>query len=216
MSLAIGERSRCSRDMLDEDEVVEEEEGEDWKDSKKLHLGPQVPLKQQLEKDKGDESLRRWKERLLGSVDLDSVGEHLEAEVKILSLSILSPGRPDIVLKLPAATKSKGPWFTLKEGSPYRLKFSFFVRNNIVSGLRYTNTVWKAGIKVDSKKEMLGTFSPQLEPYICEMHEETTPSGIFVRGSYSARSRLIDDDGNRYLEINYAFDIRKDWVLPAS
>ncbi|MQL72702.1 hypothetical protein Taro_005055 [Colocasia esculenta] len=48
-----------------------------------------------------DESLRKWKEQLLGSVDLESVGEHLEADVKILSFSILSPGRPDVVLPLP-------------------------------------------------------------------------------------------------------------------
>ncbi|MQM04053.1 hypothetical protein Taro_036847, partial [Colocasia esculenta] len=56
-----------------------------------------------------DESLRRWKEQLLGSVDLESVGEHLEADVKILSFSILSPGRPDVVLPLPMPPNFKGP-----------------------------------------------------------------------------------------------------------
>ena len=39
-------------------------------------------------------------------------------------------------------------------------------------------------------KEMLGTFSPQPEPYTHEMPEDTTPSGIFARGSYSARSKV--------------------------
>ena len=37
---------------------------------------------------------------------------------------------------------------------------------------------------------MIGTFSPQPEPYDHEMHEETTPSGIFARGSYTARSKV--------------------------
>lgn len=46
-------------------------------------------------------------------------------------------------------------------------------------------------ISVDSSKEMLGTFSPQAEPYTHEMPEETTPSGLFARGSYSARSKVI-------------------------
>lgn len=192
-----------------EDDEVEDEEG---KAEKTIDLGPQVSLKDQLEKDKDDESLRRWKEQLLGSVDLNSVGETLEPDVKILSLSILSPGREDIVLPIPVVPNSKGVWFTLKEGSPYRLKFSFSVSNNIVSGLKYTNTVWKTGVKVDSAKEMLGTFSPQLEPYTYEAPEETTPSGIFARGSYAARTRFIDDDGKCYLEINYTFDIRKDWA----
>jgi Rho GDP-dissociation inhibitor len=71
----------------------------------------------------------------------------LEPDVKIMSLSIQSPGRPDIVLPLPVEPNAKGVWFTLKEGSMYKLKFTFSVSNNIVSGLRYTNRVWKTGIK---------------------------------------------------------------------
>lgn len=179
-----------------------------------IRLGPQYTLKEQLEKDKDDESLRRWKEQLLGSVDINNVGETLEPEVKILSLSILSPDRPDIVLPVPENGKPKGLWFTLKEGSHYSLRFSFQVSNNIVAGFKYTNTVWKTGVKVDSTKEMLGTFSPQLEPYTYEMPEETTPSGYFARGSYSARSKFVDDDNKCYLEINYTFDIKKDWANP--
>ncbi|XP_002454382.1 rho GDP-dissociation inhibitor 1 [Sorghum bicolor] len=189
-----------------------EEEEEDEEDAPKvIDLGPMVSIKEQLEKDKDDESLRRWKEQLLGSVDFNSVGETLEPDVKIMSLSILSPGRPDIFLPLPVEPKAKGVWFTLKEGSPYRLKFTFSVSNNIVSGLRYTNTVWKTGIKVDRAKEMLGTFSPQLEPYTYVTPEDTTPSGMFARGSYSARTKFLDDDRKCYLEINYTFDIRREW-----
>ncbi|KAK6283444.1 hypothetical protein POUND7_002396 [Theobroma cacao] len=186
-------------------------EDEDDDEERKIELGPQFTLKEQLEKDKDDESLRRWKEQLLGTVDFESVGETLEPDVKILSLAIKSPGRPDMVLPIPEDGKPKGLWFTLKEGSKYSLQFSFQVSNNIVSGLKYTNTVWKTGVKVDSTKEMLGTFSPQAEPYTHEMPEETTPSGMFARGSYSARSKFADDDNKSYLEINYTFDIRKEW-----
>lgn len=73
--------------------------------------------------------------------------EALEPEVKILSLSILSPNRPEIVLPIPEDGNPKGLWFTLKEGSRYSLRFSFQVKNNIVSGLKYTNMVWKTGLK---------------------------------------------------------------------
>ncbi|CAH8291266.1 unnamed protein product [Eruca vesicaria subsp. sativa] len=187
--------------------AAEEEEDED----SKLQLGPQYTIKEHLEKDKDDESLRKWKEQLLGSVDVTNIGETLDPEVKIISLAILSPGRPDIVLMVPENGNPKGMWFTLKEGSKYSLKFTFQVNNNIVSGLRYTNTVWKTGVKVDRGKEMLGTFSPQLEPYNHVMPEETTPSGMFARGSYSARTKFLDDDNKCYLEINYSFDIRKEW-----
>ncbi|KAL8172504.1 hypothetical protein V2J09_024308 [Rumex salicifolius] len=185
---------------------------EDQDDDSKLELGPLCSIKEHLEKDKDDESLRKWKEQLLGNVDADAaVGETLDPEVKILSLTILSPGRPEMELAIPESGGPTGTWFTLKEGSPYVLRFCFTVRNNIVSGLRYLNNVWKTGLKVDSTKEMLGTFSPQQESYTHQMPEETTPSGYFARGSYSAKTKFIDDDNKCYLEINYTFDIQKDW-----
>ncbi|CAK9163875.1 unnamed protein product [Ilex paraguariensis] len=187
--------------------ATEEEEEEE----RQIQLGPKWSIKQHLEKDKDDESLRRWKEQLIGSVDVNAVAETQEPDVKILSLTILSPGRPDLVLPIPESGNPKGLWFTLKEGSHYCLRFSIKVGNDIVCGLKYTNTIWKTGIKVDSSKVMLGTFSPQVEPYVHEMPEETTPSGYFARGSYSARTKFVDDDNKCYLEINYTFDIQKDW-----
>ncbi|KAG9455154.1 hypothetical protein H6P81_008058 [Aristolochia fimbriata] len=196
--------------------ATEEEEDEVGKNSKNFVLGPQISLKQQIEKDKEDESLRRWKEQLLGSVDLEDIGETLESEVEILGISILSPDRPELHLPIPQAPNVKGLWFTLKEDSRYRLKLTIRVSNNIVSGLKYSNTVWKAGIKVDRTKEMLGTFSPRSEPYVHELPEEVTPSGLFARGSYSARTKFLDDDNKCYLELNYTFDIRKGWATTSS
>lgn len=156
--------------------------------------------------------MRRWKEQLLGSVDASAVEEIEEPDVKIVSLAIVTEGRADIVLEIPDSGNTHGLWFTLKEGSKYHLRFSIKVSNDIVCGLRYTNTVWKTGIKVDSSKEMLGTFSPQAEPYTHEMPEETTPSGYFARGQYSAKTKFIDDDNKCYLELNYTFGIQKDWA----
>ncbi|XP_027171726.1 rho GDP-dissociation inhibitor 1-like [Coffea eugenioides] len=192
--------------------TTEDEDSDGQEHNNKIQLGPQCTLKEHIEKDKDDESLRRWKEQLLGSVDINSVTETLDPEVKILSLSIVTTDRPAIILPIPEDGNPKGLWFTLKEGSHYSLKFSFTVSNNILSGFRYTNTVWKTGIKVDSRKAMLGTFSPQQEPYTYETPEESTPSGFLARGLYSARSKFVDDDNRCYLEINYTFDIRKDWA----
>ncbi|XP_074285118.1 rho GDP-dissociation inhibitor 1-like [Silene latifolia] len=204
------ETERIGRQLSEVSLCTTDHEDEDYEG--KLDLGPQYTLKETFEKDKDDESLRKWKEQLLGSVDFNELGEALEPEVKILSLAIVSQDRPDILLLIPEDGKPNGPWFTLKEGSRYKLRFTFLVNNNIVVGLKYNNTVWKTGMKVDSTKEMLGTFSPQAEPYTHEMPEETTPSGYFARGSYTARTKFLDDDKKCYLEINYTFDIRKDWL----
>ena len=37
---------------------------------------------------------------------------------------------------------------------------------------------------------MLGTFRPQPEPYAYVTPEETTPSAMFARGSYSAKTKV--------------------------
>ncbi|KAK9663930.1 hypothetical protein RND81_14G007000 [Saponaria officinalis] len=204
------ESSTICRQMSEASFCTTDHEDDDFEG--KLDLGPQYTLKETFEKDKDDESLRKWKEQLLGCVDFNELGESKEPEVKILSLAIVSEDRPDIFLPIPEDGKPNGPWFTLKEGSRYKLRFTFLVNHNIVVGLKYNNTVWKTGMKVDSTKEMLGTFSPQAEPYTHEMPEETTPSGYLARGSYSARTKFLDDDKKCYLEINYKFEIRKDWL----
>ncbi|XP_042504372.1 rho GDP-dissociation inhibitor 1-like [Macadamia integrifolia] len=208
--------SNCSTENGYDDDPEDDDDAKSKVGKEELDLGPQFSLKEQLEKDKDDESLRRWKEQLLGSVDINAVGENADPEVQILSLTILSPDRPNLVLPIPFVPNSKGHAFALKDGCRYRLKFSFVVSNNIVSGLKYTNTVWKTGVRVNNRKVMLGTFSPQQEPYTYDLEEDTTPSGIFARGSYSARTKLVDDDGKCYLDINYSFEIRKEWPSSTS
>ncbi|CAD5186742.1 unnamed protein product [Musa acuminata subsp. burmannicoides] len=212
---AIGDADRklsCTSDVNEEEHGSDNEDGEE---KRAVVLGPQIALKEQLEMDKDDESLRKWKEQLLGNIDLTDVGEVLEPDVKIQDLTILTPDRPDLVLPIPFVPDAKGFAFALKDGSHYRLRFSFTVSDNIVSGLMYTNTVWKSGMRVENTKVMLGTFSPQKDPYTYELEEETTPAGYFARGSYSAKTKFVDDDGKCYLDLSYYFEIRKEWPTPA-
>lgn len=60
-------------------------------------------------------------------------------------------------------------------------------------------------LAVDSSKEMVGTFSPQSEPYTHVMPEETTPSGMFARGSYSARTKVSISFFSDYLLLLFFF-----------
>ncbi|KAH9287964.1 hypothetical protein KI387_032081, partial [Taxus chinensis] len=136
-----------------------------------------------------DESLRRWKEQLLGCVDYDSAEEKMEPEVTFQSLGIISSGNPEIKFPLPLVKSSNDISLTLKEGCNYYVKFSFMVHHNIVCGLSYVNTVWKAGLKVDHIRHMVGTFSPRREPYVHDLEEETAPSGVLARGSYMAKTK---------------------------
>ncbi|XP_021678334.2 rho GDP-dissociation inhibitor 1 isoform X2 [Hevea brasiliensis] len=109
--------------------------------------GPLLSLKEQIEKDKDDDSLRRWKEKLLGCVEGDLNGQ-MEPEVKFHSIGIICNDFGEINTPLPVDdNQSDRVLFTLKEGSRYQLKLTFSVLHNIVSGLTYTNTVWKKGLQ---------------------------------------------------------------------
>ncbi|GLJ44064.1 hypothetical protein SUGI_0919030 [Cryptomeria japonica] len=173
--------------------------------------GPMCSLKDHWERDKEDESIQRWKKQLLGFADFELNDDKIEPDVTVLSLGIVSKGYPEITLQLPLDKKSNDVCFILKEGSNYHLKFTFMVHHNIVCGLSYTNTVWRGGIRVDQTQGMLGTFSPRREPYVNITEEDTTPKGILARGTYTAKTKFMDDDGKCYLEVQYSFEIQKDW-----
>ncbi|KAL4352849.1 hypothetical protein GQ457_06G028690 [Hibiscus cannabinus] len=212
-------QGREQREMSEKpsaDEVCddhEEEEDDDKEDGSGALAGfvpgPLLSLKEQIEKDKDDDSLRRWKEKLLGCVEGDLNGQ-MEPEVKFHSIGIISNDLEEVSHPLPLDSNCEGlVLFTLKEGSQYQLKLTFSVLHNIVSGLTYSNTVWKAGLKVDQNKGMLGTFAPQREPYEQILDEETTPSGVLARGIYSANLKFEDDDRRCHMELKYAFEIKK-------
>lgn len=196
----------------DEDVVVAAAVADD--DESKVDVGGFVPgpllsLKEQIEKDKDDDSLRRWKEKLLGSLESDLNGQ-MEPEVKFHSIGIVSDDFGEINTSLPVKEDQKDHvLFTLREGSEYRLKLTFSVLHNLVSGLTYSNTVWKGGVQVDQSKGMLGTFAPNREPYVCTLEEETTPSGVLARGIYSAKLKFEDDDRRCHMELKYSFEIKK-------
>jgi len=81
--------------------------------------------------------------------------ESKDPEVKIQSLTIICSERPDLVLPIPFTNDPKKSLFILKEGSQCRLKFTFTVSNNIVSGLKYTNVVWKTGVRGETNTFIL-------------------------------------------------------------
>lgn len=75
----------------------------------------------------------------------------MEPEVTFHSIGIMSNhiGESNTPLPLDESESSK-VLFSLKEGSQYRFKLTFTVKHNIVSGLAYSNTVWRAGVQGES------------------------------------------------------------------
>ncbi|WMV56697.1 hypothetical protein MTR67_050082 [Solanum verrucosum] len=65
--------------------------------------------------------------------------------------------------------------------------------------------------EVDKSQVMLGTFEPRKEPYVYELEEDVTPSGVFARGLYTTRTQVIDEKERCYVDITYYFDIQRQW-----
>jgi len=80
----------------------------------------------------------------------------------ILSLGLEVKSRPDIIIDLsqPGALDTlKSKPFTIKEGAEFRMKVTFRVQHQILSGMKYLQVVKKMGIS-SKVQEMIGSYSP--------------------------------------------------------
>ncbi|KAI5116544.1 hypothetical protein M0805_004327 [Coniferiporia weirii] len=162
--------------------------------------------------DANDESLARWK----ASLGIGAGGESTSAsgpKVTVLSMELVSPTLPPgktIVLDLTnhtnVAEAKKNP-ITIKEGVEYNVLIRFI-------GVKYIQVVKRAGIKVDKLEQMLGSYGPSQggEPYVKNFPTEESPSGMVARsGTYSVKSRVVDDDKEVYADFEWAFKLAKEW-----
>jgi len=188
-------------------------------DKPEYKVGKKVGLNELLNQDQGDESLRKYKESLLGTLNPDVSPKDDPRRVVIKEMKIIFEDRPggDITYTLETKEdleKMKKTPFVLKEGTHYKIKVSFKVQHDIVSGLKYVNLVYRKGIRVAKDNQMIGSFGPQVtnhEVTFPRLGWEEAPSGLLTRGSYTAKSQFVDDDGANHLEYEYAFDIKSDW-----
>jgi len=184
-------------------------------------VGKKVAVTDLLNQDAEDESLKRYKASLgLGNAVDDSANPKDDPrQVVIKELRVLFEDRPggDIIYSLESKEeldKMKHTPFVLKENCHYKIRVTFKVQHNIVSGLKYVNQVYRKGLPVAKDNQMLGSFAPQAQPYQVTFPRhgwEEAPSGFISRGSYTAKSKFVDDDGETHLEYEYAFDIKSDW-----
>ena len=176
-------------------------------------VAAKVDMKTIAEMDADDESLVKYKQALLGNVDDALCPADDDRRVVIQEMRVMFEDRPggDIIYNLDNEDKvkaMKSQPFTLKEGCNYKIKVTFKVQHEIVSGLKYVNTVYRKGVKVARDDEMLGSFGPQKAHHevIFPRHGwEEAPSGMLSRGKYTAISRFVDDDKAKHLEVSQFF-----------
>ncbi|MGH0149866.1 UNVERIFIED_CONTAM: hypothetical protein FKN15_025213 [Acipenser sinensis] len=104
---------------------------------------------QQLDQD--DESLRKYKEALLGNVST-TVADPNAPNVQVTKLTLVCETAPlPLTLDLTGDLEGfKKQSFVLKEGVEYKIKISFKVNRDIVSGLKYVQQTYRKGVKSPS------------------------------------------------------------------
>jgi len=179
-------------------------------------VGEKKTIDEYQQLDANDESLRKWKESLgLGAGNTISDPNDPRTCI-ILSLGLEVEGRPDITIDLsqPGSVETlKSKPFTIKEGAQYRMKVKFKVQNQILSGLKYLQVVKRHGLS-QKEQEMLGSYGPNTTDkpfYEKKFHPEEAPSGMLVRGKYTATSKFVDDDNHTHLKFEWSLEIKKDW-----
>ncbi|XP_021569246.1 rho GDP-dissociation inhibitor 1 isoform X6 [Carlito syrichta] len=115
----------------------------------------QKSIQEIQELDKDDESLRKYKEALLGRVTVSADPNVPNVTVTRLTLVCSSAPGP-LELDLTGDLESfKKQSFVLKEGVEYRIKISFRVNREIVSGMKYIQHTYRKGVKNDDKTDHL-------------------------------------------------------------
>ncbi|XP_054614960.1 rho GDP-dissociation inhibitor 1 [Dunckerocampus dactyliophorus] len=164
------------------------------------------------EMDKDDESLRKYKEALLGNVS--ALADPNTPNIQVTRMTLVCDSAPNaLVLDLQGDLDSfkKNP-FVLKEGVDYRIKISFKVNREIVSGLKYIQQSFRKGVKVDKSDYMVGSYGPRpSEEYEYTTTVEEAPKGMLARGTYNIKSKFTDDDKHDHLSWEWSLTIKKDW-----
>jgi len=189
------------------------------KDVPEYKVGKKVAIGDLLQQDAEDESLRKYKESLLGNTSDHAAPKDDPRRVVVKQMKVLFEDRPEGDVEYSLDSKEqlanmKNSPFVLKEGCHYKIRVVFRVQHDIVSGLKYVNSVYRKGIRVGKDTQMLGSFGPQVNAHEVTFPRngwEEAPSGMLARGSYTAKSQFVDDDNVTHLEYEYAFDIKSAW-----
>ncbi|XP_075164348.1 rho GDP-dissociation inhibitor isoform X2 [Haematobia irritans] len=175
---------------------------------------PEKTIEEIMAADQEDESLRRYKEQLLGEAQAEKiiVDPNDERKVLVKKLALVSEGRPDMELDLTGdLSQLKKQVFVIKEGVQYKVRIDFIVQREIVHGLKYVQKTYRLGVPVDKMTHMVGSYPPKKEIQCYITPNEEAPSGMMARGTYSVSSLFTDDDKHNHLKWEWTFEIKKDW-----
>jgi Rho GDP-dissociation inhibitor len=167
--------------------------------------------------DADDESLQAYKAKLLGSAATGDLGDVTDkrrvvvAEFRVISEN---PKTEDQVYQLDTpegVAKLKAGGITLKEGSGFKFQLKFKVNHDLLTRLKFSNKTKKA-VFSHTESVVIGSFAPNSEAYKFTLPQNGfnyAPSGMMLRGAYTATDVFVDGDGENHLTYSYKVTITK-------
>ena len=175
-----------------------------------------------LAADNEDESLRKYKESLLGAAAASggALGDASDPRrFYVTELRIMfdpSESKEDIVFELGTPEKLqqlKNTGVSMKEGAKFKYKISFKVQHDIVAGVKFINKVKKMMFS-DKEELVIGSYPPAAVPHVFEFprfNYSEAPSGMMYRGTYTVVNTFVDSDGVQHEKFDYELRIKSSW-----
>jgi len=173
-----------------------------------LHAGQLIQI------DNEDESLRKYKESLLGPMADLKIDASKKAKLDLIKISIVCE-EDNINQTYSTEDLSKNP-IRIKQDTTFDIHLEVLVSFDVLVGLRYNHLIKKMGIKMDETSEIIGSYAPKSEKQTLKIRHLHTPSGILGRGQYQVNSALTDDDGTEHLSWDWTLKVCKNWVMQGS
>jgi Rho GDP-dissociation inhibitor len=171
-----------------------------------------------LGKDTEDESLRKYKESLLGSAAHGDRGDTSDPRRLVIEefRVVFAPDEnlPDIVHNLsnPEGLENlRTTGITMKEGVKFKFRITFRVQHDLIAGVKFVNVMTRMMLS-ETEDLMLGSYPPSSQPHVFEFPKwdyNEAPKGMMYRGKYRVVNSFVDSDRNNHLNFEYELNIIK-------
>jgi len=169
--------------------------------------------------DSEDESLRKYKESLLGAAATGDLGDASDTrKLVVTEFRVLfeDAAAADAVFDLStdagvAELQSKG--LSIKEGANFKFQLSFRVNHELLEGLKFVNKTKRAMIG-QTEELMIGSYAPATAAHVFVFPRygwNECPKGMMYRGKYTSSDSFVDTNGVSHAEYSYPLVIGKTW-----
>eukprot|EP00759_Apiculatamorpha_spiralis_P011301 PhF_6_TR18696/c0_g1_i2/m.27327/K12462/ARHGDI, RHOGDI; Rho GDP-dissociation inhibitor len=160
-----------------------------------------------------DESLKRYKEALLGNVaKVDPLLDPRRFVLLRLSIEMDDhPKGPNAysfdMSKEEDRRKFETQPIVFKESCVYRFRLLFLVQHDISTNLRMTNKSYKGPLKLNTMKMFIGSYAPTVEEHEWTSEDYEAPSGWLARTTFTGNVEIMDD-ATTHCTLSYCGEIK--------